>query len=131
MKTAESKSVVAGSNGVSLVGNIVAAGVVVPKRQEVIDYLSRFPDLEPIVPAICASMRQSFGPEAELSLELYRDPEIDDRFVILYVRLPKYDQTIMERIDTACRPFDAAREAAEGYFLVTTDFRAVRGSHAV
>jgi hypothetical protein len=64
-----------------------------------------------------------FGSDAELSLELYRDPEMSETCLVLYVRLCVYDAGIIERIEHACAPYDDALEASAGQFLVTTDFR--------
>ena len=49
-------------------------------------YLDEHGDLSQLLPEICGQIRKQFGPEAELSLELYRDPEINDRYLTLYLR---------------------------------------------
>lgn len=49
-------------------------------------YLGEHTELRSVVPPICQRVRDEFGPDAELSLELYRDPEIDDRYLTLEVR---------------------------------------------
>lgn len=128
---AVSGTVEQGTNGAPLTQELCIPGVLVPNPSAVQEYLARFADQGPIVRAVCGKVRESFGPKAELSLELYVDPEIDDRFLVLYVRLETYDKLVMSKIDEACRPFDDVREKAEGYFLVTTDFRKARGMHAV
>jgi hypothetical protein len=62
---------------------------------------------------------------------MYRDPEIDDRYLTLYVRLEKYDSGVPERIDAVRRQFEQKLEQVSGDFLLTTDFRPPRGNHAV
>jgi len=103
----------------------------IPKRQEVLAYLTSYKQLAKLVPAICAQIRRAFGPEAELSLELYRDPEIDDRYLTLYVRQDSYDLQIMERIEAESRQFNARLEQVSGYLLLTTDFHRPRRNNGI
>src|SRR5438552_3262766 len=56
------------------------AHVIVPRPSDVITYLNEHADLARLLPDICAQVRQAFGQAAELSLEVYRDPEIDDHY---------------------------------------------------
>ena len=80
---------------------------------------------------ICTQARREFGPEPELALELYTDPEIDDSLLALYVRQTRYDPGIMGRIESLNRQFDSALEQASGYFLIATDFRRPQQSHGI
>ena len=105
--------------------------ILIPCAREVVDYLDAHRDLALIVPSACSQARQEFGPEAELELKVYRDPEIDDHYLSLYARLPSYDETIMTRIERVTHPFDDELCSASGYFLVTTDFGRPRANHAV
>lgn len=108
-----------------------ATNVLVPNRASVNQYLSAHPMLSDLLSSVCRTVRQAFGPCAELSLEMYRDPEIDDRYLTLYVRLEKYDSGVPERIDAVRRQFEQKLEQVSGDFLLTTDFRPRRGNHAV
>jgi hypothetical protein len=94
-------------------------------------YLSSHPDLGDPVLAVCAEVRKEFGPEAELALQVYRDPEIHDCYLSLYVRLTSYDDSIIPRLDRVSQPFDEELSRASGYLLVTTDFRPPRAKHGV
>ena len=94
-------------------------------------YLDKHLDLAPWLPTICAQVRRDLGPEPELALELYRDPEIDDSLLTLYVRQSRYDPGIMDRIEALNRQFDSALEQVSGYFLIATDFRKPQQSHGV
>jgi hypothetical protein len=84
-----------------------------------------------LLPTICERVRGEFGPEAELSLHLYRDPEIDDQYLKLLVRLPRYERDVMDRIDRVSTSFEERITPSAGYLLVTTDFRPARSRHAV
>jgi len=105
--------------------------VQVPGRKEVLSYLKRYPRLGDIISDICTRTRKDFGPQAELSLELYRDPEIDDRYLTLYVRQEEYTPGIMDRIEGVSRLFDKRLEKTPGSFLLTTDFCRPRGKDGV
>src|ERR1700730_13977472 len=78
---------------------LAAQNILVPNQEEIAPYLDEHAPLGKLLPKICAKLRQEFGKEVELSLELYKDPEIDDRYLSLYVRLEKYDADILQRID--------------------------------
>jgi hypothetical protein len=105
--------------------------VINPHPEEVAAYLDSHPDLAAVLPSVCAQARQEFGDAATLSLEVHRDPEIDDRYLTLLVRLPSYADTTLERIDRVSQPFEEDLCRSSGYFLVTTDFAPPRANHAV
>ena len=98
-------------------------GILIPNQADVYAYLELNTRLRQILPGIFAGARKEFGQGAELTLQVYRDPEIDDHYLMLNIRLPSYDETIMERLDKVSQPFDKEISKASGYLLVTTDFR--------
>jgi hypothetical protein len=75
-------------------------------------------------------------PEAQLVLDLYIDPEIDDKHLVLYIRMWDYGDSVMEEIREAREElgrFIDRMEKAESEFLhklvgkrgwlqLTTDF---------
>jgi hypothetical protein len=105
--------------------------VFVPKPSDVTAYLDQHGDLARLLPEICAQVRQAFGQETELSLEVYRDPEIDDCYLTLYVRQDEYDARIIERIEAVRSGFHDSVSAISGHLLLATDLRRPRGLHAV
>jgi hypothetical protein len=111
--------------------DLAADRVLVPNAQEVEDYLAVHPQLALMLPSIGAEVRQTLGPDVELSLELYKDPEIDDRYLTMYVRKEKYESDILDRLEGIRDRFNAKLAEIPGYFLLTTDFSLPRGSHAV
>jgi len=106
-------------------------GIVIPDRKAVRAYLKRHAALAANLPAVCEATREEFGSEAELSLELYRDPEIRDQYLTLYVRLQVYDRDTMGRIDRVSERFARRLGRAPGYLLLTTDFRPPREANGV
>src|SRR5260370_26365745 len=107
-----------------VLAGLAAQGIALANETEIAAYLTAHPDLAKIVPSVGARLREEFGKDAQLTLRLYRDPEIDDRYLSLNVRLVGYDDRTMERIDRVSEPFDEQPCNASGYLLVTTDFRA-------
>ena len=67
-----------------------------------------------------------FGGSAQLSLELYQDPEVEDSYLTLYVRQEPYDADILDQIEDVSRLFDAELATLSGWLLITTDFGAPR-----
>jgi hypothetical protein len=108
-----------------------ACQVMIPNPGDVRAYLQEHADLAKLLPKVCGRVRQAFGREPELSLEVYRDPEIEDCYLTLYVRLGKYDTAIMERIEAVSVRFHDLLSAVSGHFLLATDLRSPRGPHAV
>ena len=115
----------------SLATALADQGIVVPHAATVRNYLASHRALAKILPSVCEQARGEFGQEAELMLQVYRDPEIDDRHLTLYVRLPVYDDTVIARLDRVTQGFDDELCRASGYLLLTTDFRPPRARHGV
>jgi hypothetical protein len=101
----------------------IPADVVIAIPPQVRQYMKQYRRLAALVPPICSRTRQEFGEQAELVLDLYQDPEIDDCYLQLRIRLPRYDRTTMERIYAITAEFDDQLCKATGWFQVTTDFR--------
>jgi hypothetical protein len=97
--------------------------VVVRRPAEVADYIERHADLADLLPLACLSARSEFGNEAELSLEVYRDPEIADEYLTLYVRQAVYDRQVMVRIERVRARYRDKLSDRSGWLHVTTDFR--------
>jgi len=100
----------------------IPADVVVLNPRLVKEYLRRYRSLAALVPPICRRARQEFGDQAELILDLYRDHESDDSFLILRVRLPQYSSDFMSRIDQVWKEFADDFPKTSGWLTITTDF---------
>ena len=106
----------------SLLNRLQGLGVRLGGEDEIREYLLQFPDLVEIIPrAVNAAL--DLLPEAQLFLEVYGDPEIEDRFLILYVRLQSYDESVIERIEAAEREYIDLLIGREGWLQLSTDFR--------
>ena len=105
--------------------------VLLPNRREVLAYCRARPFLARELPRISARARAFFGTGAELSLVVYKDPEIDDRYLTMYVRTDPLQADLMDRIEELNREFHEGWNPDWGYLLLTTDFRKPQGRHGV
>jgi hypothetical protein len=102
--------------------HIANTGIRMPNRDEVERFLGNRLELADLLRKICTKARTVFN-SAELSLELYHDPEFDDRYLTLFVRLDPYPADILDRIESFTAEFRDYLDQISDYFLVTTDFR--------
>ena len=100
--------------------------ILMPQPGEVRDYLLRFFDIVDLLQPVCESAREKFGAGTQLSLEVYRDPEINDEYVTLYARQKNYDAKIMDTIEKISSEFDEKLTKSSGWLLLTTDFNPPR-----
>jgi hypothetical protein len=105
--------------------------VLVPTPREVAAYLKGYPQLGRLLPEFCMRVRKTLGPDVELSLEIYSDPEIDDRYLTLYARQPTYDPGLLRRIEALRQQTNPQLERVPGYLLLMTDFRRPGTQYAV
>lgn len=97
-------------------------GVAVQQEDEVSQYLRTYPDIAEVVPEAVDAVRRHIR-NAYLLLGVYSDPEIDDRYLVLYVRVPVYDETFMTRIEEAEAEFIERLSNSRGWLQLTTDFQ--------
>lgn len=100
--------------------------VAIPQPALVRDYLIRHLDMTGLLVPICDAARQRFGARAQLSLEVYRDPEIEDEYFTLYVRQKKYDEDMLRQIKEIRKYYAEILAGKTGWFLLTTDFQPPR-----
>jgi hypothetical protein len=96
--------------------------VKIPQVSEVSDYLLAHRDMSCLLPPVCSKLTKLFGENASLSLEVYRDPEINDGYLTLYVRQSEYKERFLDNIDEAMAEFEPMLAYVSGWLLVTTDF---------
>lgn len=97
--------------------------VVVPSPAEVRDYLLRYPDMTALLVSVSELARETFGTDAQLSAEVYHDPEVEDEYLTLYVRQDTYDDHVLDMIDEIRVQYESALIGKSGWLLVTTDFQ--------
>lgn len=96
--------------------------ILVGNQSELTDYLKKYPDLIQVVRLACEKAREEFQFPDQLFLDMFYDPESDDKYPTLYVRQKVYDKDILDRIDVVSEKFDTLLASNKGWFLITTDF---------
>jgi len=105
---------------------LAASAVEIRRVAEVRCYLDSHTDTYGVTEKVCKAARREFGPEAFLTLQVYRDPEIEDEYLALYVRLRAYGPDTLPRMRSVVDAFDNELCQTSGSILLTTDFRPVR-----
>lgn len=107
-----------------LLEKLRARGIKIPRPDEMRDYLTHYPDVIDLTAKVCEMTRMEFEGIAELSLELYIDPEIDDPHLVLYVQQDTFDQTTRDKIERIQDGYEMELADLSGWLHVTTDHRA-------
>jgi len=94
------------------------------------EYLSQFTGLLDVIPKAVNAAKKHF-PEAQLVIDVYQDPEIADCYLVLYIRLKHYDDSVIERLEKAETKFLNHLVNKRGWIQLTTDFREPEGDHAL
>ncbi|MBI3963001.1 MAG: hypothetical protein HY335_09625 [Deinococcus sp.] len=94
----------------------------IPQPGAVRDYLSLHPDILGLVTSVCTTTLGRFGMGTQLVLEVYRDPEIVDHYLTLYVRQEQYQDNILDVLEDVRKLYELELARKSGWILVTTDF---------
>ncbi len=106
----------------ALLEELEEQGVSCIQKHAIREYLLEFPDLLDVIPIAVRAAKEIF-PEGQLVLGVYQDPEVDDRYLALYVRLPDYDESFLQRLEEAEAGFIDRLSNKAGWLQLTTDFR--------
>ncbi len=135
MATVETSIPFAATGAQSVPANVLdqlpAWNVLIPDRNDVSRYLTKFPGTGDVLPALSAEVRRVLGPDVELSLEVYHDPEIVDEWLGLFVRKDRYQAGFIDEIEAIRNRFEDALEQTTGFLLLTSDYHRPRGAHGV
>jgi len=88
------------------------------------DYLERYPDVIGLTEKVCEMARVEFAGSAELSLELYIDPEIDDPHLTLYVQQGAFDQITWDKIERVQYSYELELADLSGWLHLVAGYRA-------
>jgi hypothetical protein len=106
-----------------LLEQLRAQGIRIPRPTEVRDYVACFPDIIPVLRRACELALAEFAGGASLSLELYVDPEIDDRYLTLYLAESSVDAAVWQAIERIEEKYVESLSATSGWLIVIPDFR--------
>lgn len=98
--------------------------IISPSR--VRDYLRNYPEIAELSRRVSDIVYQYFDFRAQLCLEVrdYDDPESE--YLALYIKVPEYDDSVMDRIREIRESYYDVLDDATGWFLLTTDFAPAR-----
>jgi Txe/YoeB family toxin of Txe-Axe toxin-antitoxin module len=103
----------------------------VKNPEQIEQYLVKHSRIIDVVLKAINSAKKHF-PEAQLVFDLYRDPEIRDQYLVLYVRLRKYDkEDFLTRINKAEAEFLDDLVGKKGWIQLTTDFQEPEGGQKI
>lgn len=107
----------------ALLREVRAMRIRVPRLVEVSDYVKQFPAILPVVQQACELAEAEFGGTATLSLELHVDPEIDDRYLALYVSDVAPDEWVWQSIERIEEQYADGLVPTAGWLVVLFDCR--------
>jgi len=105
---------------------LVTKGARIETPSDVRAYLLQYTDILLILPTIFLKANRILPDATQLSLELYRDPEIDDSYLTFYVRQVSYESGILDMIDEINLECETLFIGIRGWLITTTDFRLPR-----
>jgi hypothetical protein len=98
-------------------------GVKIPEADDVREYLMSHPGLTDVVAtAVTETMAQLRG-KAELSLEVYRDTEISDVTLTLYVRPYQRAAPVRRTVEQVMDSLEPELRDASGWLTIMLDYR--------
>jgi len=109
-----------------VLSQVEALEILIPDSEDVRNYLFHFPDIIDLIIPICMLVKEKFSHPAQISLEVYHDPEIIDDYITIEIRQQKYDESVMKRIEEISPEYNYKLIDKEGWIFVTTDYRKPR-----
>jgi len=88
-------------------------------------YLYRFTDLIDLLP-IAVNIAKKHFPQSSIVMDVYVDPEINDSYIVLYIRLSQYDNSFIERLAAAESEIFPLLVNKKGWIQLTSDFLRVK-----
>lgn len=119
---AEERIGIKGSSVEMFLSDLASRRVVIPEPAVVRAYLAEHPDLLDVVKIACDAVVAKFTNDTRFSLEVYRDPEIVDEYLALFVRQREYAGDILEKLHSIHGAHASKLQGNSGWLQVTTDF---------
>lgn len=102
---------------------IAANRINVPEPSLIRAYLNEHLDLLDVLTRTCRTVSETFrGDDAQLLLTVYSDPEIENKYLILYIRKSEYPDDFVSILNTIYAEYASSLLDKSGWFQVTTDF---------
>jgi len=86
------------------------------------EYLYRHPEIAELSKDVSDLVYLYFDFKTQLSLEVVEDDDQEGEYLALYLRVPEYDESVMDRIKIIQESYYPLLSQMTGWFLFTTDF---------
>jgi len=90
---------------------------------EVKDYIDRHPGINDIVLYAGILTSEEFSKNSEITIELYKDTESYNSYLVISVRLENYDSDIDKRLDKVRDEYEDSLIGQSGWLLLKSDFK--------
>ncbi len=117
----ESPSIVWAVEGV--LGYLGSLNITTNRTSDIKDYLYSHPDMVNFVKRISETTRDYFGDSAYLTLELYKDPEIDDKYLTLLINDRNAPGLILDKIYKIIEGYEKDFSELSGWLMLGPDYR--------
>lgn len=101
---------------------VAASRIDVPEPSLVRAYLNQHLDLIGTLTRTCKTTAETFGRDSQLLLIVYRDPEIENEYLALYIRKNEYPDDFLDALHAVYAAYANELIDKSGWFQVTTDF---------
>ena len=102
--------------------SVARMGVVISDPGRVREYLVIYSDMTGMLLPMGEALMAHFRGEAQISLEVFQDPDADDEFLMFTIRRASYPENILDQIDSIVSSFEEPLSVRDGWVLITTDF---------
>lgn len=85
-------------------------------------YLLKFPDIINVLQLTVNMLIKQF-PNAQLIIDMYRDPEINDNYLVIYIRMKRYNKHFTKQLESVEAKLLDLLSNRTGWLQITTDFK--------
>jgi len=99
---------------------------IIEEPSKVRRYLYRHPEIAELSRFVAEQVSRHFDSSVQLCLCISDDDEPDSEYLALFLRVPNYDDSVMDRIRKIRESYYDLLNDMTGWFLLTTDFSSPR-----
>ena len=102
---------------------LMALDITISRTSDIRDYLYSHIDMVSFVKRLSETTRDYFGDSAVLTLELYKDPEINDSYLSLLVYDRIDPDLVLNKIDNIIEGYEIDFSEMSGWLMLGRDYR--------
>lgn len=96
----------------------------IERNEDVVQYILKNEKINLVLIDALHAVTDAFS-GSESTLTLYRDPELNDEYLTIYVRMHQYPEHMFEKIDALLPRYQEKFTLTPGWLVITTDFVSV------